>query len=153
MSQGRSEWVRDWREGRRLRRAGEIVRARALLSALVGLVPWLPLALAALVGIHLASLRALSGAYRVPLDRNLGRGAVASLLATGLAVAAARLAASLVRILPIPAWLVGVVCLGGGAAASTYVLGRVFIKHFEAGETLLSLDPTATKEYFRQTLG
>jgi uncharacterized protein (DUF697 family) len=33
-------------------------------------------------------------------------------------------------------------------SASTYAIGKVFILHFEAGGTLLSLDPEKTRQYY-----
>lgn len=148
-----SRRVKEWLETRRLQRAEALVRARAGFSLFVGLLPWVPLSLAALVGLHLSSLRALAQVYDTRLEGSLLRGAVASLIATGGALLAARAGDSVFQVLSIAGWLTRAVCLGCAAWVSTYLLGRVFVKHFEAGETLLSLDPTATRDYFRRTLG
>jgi uncharacterized protein (DUF697 family) len=55
----------------------------------------------------------------------------------------------LVKFMPPVGIIVGVLSFPVIAAASTYAVGKVFIQHFEAGGTLLDLDPERMKTYFQ----
>jgi uncharacterized protein (DUF697 family) len=148
----RSAQTREWLEARRLRRARESVNDFALGSAALGLVPWPLVAVAALVTIQVALVRRLARQYGATPRRNAAKAVVASVVVGAVLVAAAGVAAAVLRLLPVVGQVSGVVCQALAAAAATHVVGRVFIKHFEAGETLLDLDPVAMREYFRRKI-
>lgn len=38
--------------------------------------------------------------------------------------------------------------LGVIGAASTYAIGKVFVQHFESGNTVLTLDPSKVRAYY-----
>jgi hypothetical protein len=55
---------------------------------------------------------------------------------------------SLAKGLPVLGWAAapaGVALFGG---ASTYAVGKVFVQHFESGNTFLSFDPEAVRAYY-----
>jgi len=148
-----SEQTREWLEARRLRRAESVLRSRSLLSAVVGLVPLSLVALAVLAGIQAEMSRALAREYDFRYRGVLVRSLIASAFVGAWATWVAAGAAVVLSVLPVPRPVIEILCLGLSAAASSYVVGKVFIKHFEAGGTLLDLNPTATRDYFRQKHG
>jgi uncharacterized protein (DUF697 family) len=57
---------------------------------------------------------------------------------------------SVIKVIPLVGSLAGLVSLPLVASSATYALGKVFIKHFESGGTLLNFDPESTKKYFQE---
>lgn len=54
-----------------------------------------------------------------------------------------------IKSIPVIGTTLGVMTMPTLSHAATYAAGRVFITHFEAGGTLLNLDPRAFREHFR----
>jgi hypothetical protein len=46
--------------------------------------------------------------------------------------------------------LLGILAVPAFAGATTYAIGKVFIRHFESGGTFLDFDPSKAKAYFQQ---
>lgn len=122
-------------------------------------VPWaiaaaaLPLPgidFAALVAVQLSMLNKLAVHYGLPFRKSAAKSVLLSLLGDVLGSTLSGGLVSLAKMVPLVGSVVGVVALPTMAGAVTYAVGKVFVSHFEAGGTLLDLDPEALRNHFRQ---
>jgi uncharacterized protein (DUF697 family) len=117
----------------------------------VGLVPFPLLDLAALTAVQLKMLHSLADIYGVEFKTSLGKSAISSLIGGALpVVAAAPVAASLSKFIPIIGHALSYGSLVVLNGASTYAVGKVFAQHFASGGTLLTFDPEAVRDYFAE---
>lgn len=135
--------------------ANLIVKNHMLACMAASLIPVPAVDLAAIVGIQIKMLYELSEHYDVEFSREAARSAIFSLAGGGISLMTmAPLGVSLMKFLP---------GLGTGAAyvslpilsgATTYAVGKVFVKHFESGGTLLSFNAKTeqVKNYFQAQL-
>lgn len=133
--------------------AQNIILRHTIASAGAGLIP-LPLAdLAAVTAINLDMLRDLSKLYGVEFRGELARSAVLSLLASvGGPLLAMGPVASLLKVVPGAGSVLGGLAMPGMVGGLTYAVGRVFVRHFESGGTLLDFDAARFKELFKREL-
>ena len=133
----------------KLKKAEDIVRKYTAYSSAVSFFPSFTIDILLSTGLQLNMLRKLCNVYNIKFKTQLGKSSIASLIGgvhTGL------IYKRLLKILPGSGTVFAV--LGGLAASSaiTYIIGNIFIKHFESGGTLLDFDPkfyseTAKKMY------
>jgi uncharacterized protein (DUF697 family) len=137
----------DWR----LRRAREIVSHYSVWNSVAGAVP-LPSIDILLVGsVQLAMVRGLSKLYGVPFNRDLGKALILSTLGSVTPYMFSwNILGTVVRFASGTGLAAAMFSMSALSAASTYAMGRLFIQHFEAGGTLLTLDPRETKSYFKK---
>ncbi|MEI7869989.1 MAG: DUF697 domain-containing protein [Candidatus Methylumidiphilus sp.] len=128
-------------------KAEQTIKHHMLAAAGIGLMPLPWVELAALAGLQLNLLRRLAGIYGVEFSSQIGKSAIGALVGSDLSVA---LSASLAKALPGPGWAIGAVSGALLGAASTYALGKVFVQHFESGNTFLTFDPDKVKAYYAQ---
>lgn len=129
------------------------VRQYTMAAMAVGLVPVPLVDLAGLFAIQVKLLHSLARAYGVPFRADLGRAAIASLVGGAIPVSSApTLGASLGKVIPGYGQTVATGTLVVLNGAVTYALGKVFIQHFASGGTLLTFDPEAVREYFKDQL-
>jgi uncharacterized protein (DUF697 family) len=145
--------AREWQEARRLQHAQRSAKGRALWSAAVGLVPVAPLALAVFFGIQLSMIRALARQYDASFRNDWIRSLLVSLLVGVAMLGIANAAGLILGLLPIIGRANVVIGLAASSVFASYVLGKVYVLHFEAGGTLLDLDPKRMKDHFRETYG
>ncbi len=127
-----------------------MVKQYALGSLGVGIVP-LPFAdVALLSGIQLAMLYRLANLYEVEFSSDVGKPVLASLLGGGLSVSLSANVVRLARGIPVIGLAAGLISTSVFGAASTYAVGRVFIQHFESGNTLLTFDPQKVHRYYAE---
>src|SRR5882757_8796143 len=106
-----------------------IVNSYVGWSAGAGLIP-LPLAdLAAISGVQLKMIHALSKLYGVPFSRDAAKSVIGALVGGGGALALAAPAGSALKLIPVVGQIAGALAQPALAAASTYALGKVFIQH------------------------
>jgi len=123
-----------------------LIHASAAFS--VGLMP---IPVVDLLGISLTQIslvRQLSSIYGVKFSEQLGRSIITALAGGTLSVAAP----SLIKAVPVVGSMMGAVVMPTVAGASTYAIGRIFIKHFESGGTLLTLDPDRVRDAYTEEL-
>jgi uncharacterized protein (DUF697 family) len=130
--------------------ADETINRHMLAAFGAGLLPLPLLDLAALAAIQLKLLHSLAGLYGVEFSSQLGKAAIGALSGSGLSVTLSAKLASLAKGLPVLGWAVGPAGAASFAAASTYALGKVFVQHFESGNTFLTFDPEQVKAYYAQ---
>lgn len=136
----------------RLAAGQKIVKRNTYIAAGVAAVPVMPplVDLAALGGVQVLMIKQLSDLYRVPFKENVARNLVAALVGTlSSRVLAAGVVGSMFKVLPgFGAVIGGLLALPAVSGAVTYALGKVFVKHFEEGGTLLDLDVNKVRDFF-----
>lgn len=126
--------------------ADSIIKKHMALAMAGGAIPVPLLDLAAVTAVQLDMLKRLAGTYAVPFDGGSARSFVTSLTTALVGTTAARVGASLVKLVP------GVGTLAGGAAqvvltgASTYAVGNLFKRLFREGRTIDELTVDAVRE-------
>ena len=125
-----------------------IVRANAGWSAAAGLAPFPLLDLAAITAVQLRMVKQLADLYGVPFKKDLAKTLIATAIGSSASVMIAAPLASLVKVVPFVGTFIGTFATPAAGAATTFALGKVFIQHFEAGGTLLDLDPEALRQHF-----
>ncbi|MFI5013709.1 MAG: YcjF family protein [Hyphomicrobiales bacterium] len=131
------------------RLASKVVDRFSLWSAAGGLIPLPFVDVAAVSSVQLLMLRRLSAIYGVPFSKNLGKSFIASLAGSVAPAGAAFGAASALKAVPALGVAVGMVTMTTIAAGATYIMGKVFIKHFQSGGTLLDFNPPDYREFIK----
>jgi len=123
-----------------------MIRDHTIWAMGAGLFPIPLLDIASVTAIQTDLIRKLSALYDQPYEKHQSKAMISALAgSTG-----ARLAADGLKLIPGVGTLVGGLIMSGLSGASTYALGKVFIKHFEGGGTLLDFDPLRWRDYFKQ---
>ena len=136
----------------RLSRAEVLVKNYTLASAALALVP-LPLVdQLALMALEVKMVHDLARHYDVPFKANVVRALIASLLSGLTGGLLANGLYSLARVVPVLGTLAGAGGVALSFASVTYAVGTVFIKHFEANGTLLTVDTEWFKTMFHKEL-
>lgn len=129
-------------------KATEIVRNHVGFSMGAALVPFPGADLLAVSAVQLNMLRQLAKLYNVGFLDTLGKNIISAVVSGGMA----RLAASLVKAIPGVGTIIGELSMPVLSGASTYALGRVVAKHFEAGGTLDDLDLKSARKEFEEEI-
>ncbi|RME43513.1 MAG: DUF697 domain-containing protein [Deltaproteobacteria bacterium] len=117
--------------------AERIIREHLLWSVGAGLVPVPLVDLAAVTGIQLDMLKQLCRLYGVDYSISSGKAWVSALTGSLLA----RFGANALKLIPGIGTLLGGASMAVMAGASTYAIGNVAVKHFEAGGSFADFDP------------
>lgn len=135
-------------ENNRSEKAEKIVRKHMLVALGTGIVP--PIVdIAALTGVQIRMLYLISQNYGQKFKDDWGKSVVGSLIGGyGMARLATGAVFSLMKFIPVVGQIAAPVSLSVVASASTYALGKVFIKHFDSGGTLLNFDSEKLREYY-----
>lgn len=134
----------------RLAAAEKIVKKDMYWSMGVGAVPVPIVDLVGIGAFQVRMLKRLSDLYGVKFSEHLAKNAVAALIGTiGARALTAATVSSLIKTLPFAGALVGgVLAMPAIAGATTYAMGRLFIRHFEAGGTFEDLNLAKAKSFF-----
>ena len=123
-----------------------------MVSMGFGAVPIPLVDIVGLTGTQLNMLRKLSAIYGHAFSEELAKKAIASLLGAGFTLPIAIGLSSLVKIVPVVGQTAGIISLASTGAASTYAIGRVFVKHFESGGDFLTFSSKKAKKKFEEAL-
>ncbi len=132
--------------------AAEIIRKYVYWSMGAGVVP-LPLVdVAGVAAAQIFLVRELSALYGVTFSEHLTKNVIALLLGSlGNRVLAQVAVGTLFKTLPFSGALIGsLLAMPTLAGACTYALGKVFVRHFEAGGTLSDVNIAQVKSYFEK---
>ena len=133
--------------------ASQLVDRFSLWSGAAGLIPIPFVDVVAVGGVQLQMLRRLSEMYGVPFSENRGKSVLASLAGAVFPASTATTAAmgfgSLVKGFPGLGTVVGALTMPVVSAGATWVIGKVFIKHFASGGTLLDFNPPDYREFIK----
>jgi uncharacterized protein (DUF697 family) len=127
--------------------AEEAIKRHMVAGAVAGALPFPWVGLAALAGIQLNMLRHLAGIYGVDFSKEVGKSAIAALVGSDLSLG---VSLGLAKLVPGPTAAVGVVTGGLLGVASTFALGKVFVQHFESGNTFLTFDPEKVRAHYEE---
>lgn len=120
-------------------------------SIAAGFLPTPLLDLTAVTGIQLKLVHSISKHYGKTFSKEIGKGVILSLIGYVSAHSfVTRGAASLIKVIPVVGSVLGGVALASVSGATTYAIGKIFIKHFEAGGTLLDFNAEKMKEHFKK---
>ncbi|MBX9824179.1 MAG: YcjF family protein [Xanthobacteraceae bacterium] len=140
-------------EAERDEQASQVVDRFSLWSGAAGLVPIPIVDVAAVAGVQLQMLRRLSEIYGVPFAENRGKSVVTALagaiIPASTATTTAMTFGSLIKGIPGIGTTIGALTMPVYSAGVTFVIGRVFMKHFASGGTLLDFDPPDYKEFIK----
>ena len=130
-------------------RAAELVDRLSLWSGAAGLIPVPLVDVAAVWGVQLHMLRRLSEIYGVPFSENRGKSILTSLAGALIPATAATTMTSLMKGVPIVGTAIGALTMPAVGAGATWIIGKVFIKHFTSGGTLLDFNPPNYREFLK----
>ena len=130
-------------------RAAELVDRLSLWSGAAGLIPVPLVDVAAVWGVQLHMLRRLSEIYGVPFSENRGKSILTSLAGAMIPATAATTMTSLMKGVPIVGTAIGALTMPAVGAGATWIIGKVFIKHFTSGGTLLDFNPPNYREFLK----
>ena len=131
----------------RLDRASELISSATRWSAAASMVPVPYVDLLALGTVQGKLIYNICELYEQPYTKELVNGTVSVLLGTLLPVSATRVAiGSFAKLIPGYGSAVGTLSLAVFGSAATYALGRVFVRHFENGGSLINFSVDSIKE-------
>ncbi len=133
--------------------ASQLVDRFSVWSGAAGLIPVPLVDLAAVAGVQLQMLRRLSEIYDVPFSENRGKSIIASLagaiIPASTATTTIMTLGSVIKGIPVFGSAIGALTMPVYAACATFVIGKVFMKHFASGGTLLDFNPPDYREFIK----
>ncbi|HHJ14005.1 MAG TPA: DUF697 domain-containing protein [Gammaproteobacteria bacterium] len=137
----------------RIVQANQAVRNHSILSGALGFIPVPPLGVALIIANGLKMVHKLSIIYDIEFNKDWGKAAIGSFLsACGTYSISSRLIWALSTVVPPAAPVVSVVTRPVFGGALMYLMGKIFIQHFESGGTLLTFDPEKVREHYAALL-
>jgi len=135
----------------RLTKAERIVQNRTWWSVGGGLIPIPWVDIAAVSGVQLSMIYALSKNYDVEFKKNVARNIAASLVGSIVPGSLAQgFIGSSLKAIPVLGQTFGSVSMSAFSGAATYAIGKVFVQHFETGGTLFDFDIEKMRGYFKE---
>lgn len=133
--------------------AADMVNRYAAWAAAAGVIPIPIVDVFAVGGLQLRMLRKLAEVYDVPFSDNAGKSVIAALVGGAIPAGAAPVTAiglaSALKFVPLIGTALASMSMPALSAAVTYAIGRVFIRHFASGGTLLDFNPSGYREFMR----
>jgi len=127
--------------------ANDIINSHMLWAMGAGLVPVPWVDMAAILGVQVSMLSALSKKYGMAFSDSQAKNIIGTLVGGVLpGQLASGFLGGVVKMIPI----VGIVTVPAFAGASTYALGKVFEQHYASGGTFLDFDPEAVRAKFKE---
>lgn len=127
-------------------RAEEIVKNHVIISMGAGLVPIPILDIAAVTAVQLDMVKSLAQLYGADYSGDFAKNLLTTLTGSTLA----RIGASMIKAIPGIGTLLGGVSMSIMSGASTYAIGRVFIRHFSTGASLFDFDTEKGKAFYER---
>ncbi len=134
----------------RRQQALSVVQDHTIGSLAPAAIPFPVFDLVALTGIQLKMLNSLCSLYGLTFSNKAARVAVTSLLSKMLSTSFTPMLASFIKVIPGVGQASGVAGMMATGGASTYAVGKLFIRHFEAGGNLSNFNAKAMSGYLRQ---
>jgi len=144
-------------EGKKLKEKKEItnesiIKKHMYWSVAAGMIPIPLVDIAAVSAIQIDMLKSLCDLYKIDYSKDTGKAKVSALTTATLSKLLARAGASVVKSVPGVGTVVGTVSMAILSGASTYAMGNVFVKHFEAGGTLKDFSSKNFKQLYEEKL-
>jgi uncharacterized protein (DUF697 family) len=128
--------------------ANKIVKKSVFIAVGIGFLPFPIVDVLALTSLQLYTIKKLAMRYNVEFSKDRGKSIIGSLVSSIVPVSLSETVFSAIKIVPIIGYPVSLLALPALGGASTYAIGNVFVRHFEAGGTILDLDTEQVKAYF-----
>jgi uncharacterized protein (DUF697 family) len=127
------------------------IKTYVIGSVAASIVPIPVFDIAAVAAIQLRMIQKLSDLYDRPFSESAVRNVVAALGGGVFGFGAgAAVAVSLAKFVPGIGWMLGMVSLPVVAGATTYAIGRVFVRHYEEGGSVFDLRADTMRGYYQQ---
>jgi uncharacterized protein (DUF697 family) len=130
--------------------AAKLVDRYVLWSGAAGLIPVPLVDMTAVSGVQLQMLRRVAEVYGIKFSDNVGKSVLASLMGAIIPATSGMGLASATKAVPLFGTAVAMVSMPALSAGATYIIGRVFINHFESGGTLLDFNPPDYREFIKE---
>jgi uncharacterized protein (DUF697 family) len=128
----------------------KLVKHHMIAAFGAGLMPLPMVDFVAVSGVQLNLVRKVAAEFGMPFSKNAVTSIISALAGGAVPAIIAPSIAGLVKLVPVVGYPLGAVSMPAAAAAMTYAVGNVFIRHFESDGTLLSFDIDSAREYFRE---
>lgn len=128
--------------------ADAIIKNYMLGAIGVGFIPLPVLDVTALIAVQLKMLHSLAKVYEVDFSEDLGKKVITSCLGGSIPVSLSYSLGALLRAIPVYGWVIKGISSSAFSGAFTYAIGKLFVQHFESGNTFLTLDPQRVNDYF-----
>lgn len=126
----------------------DIIKNHVGYAASAGLIPIPGADLAAVTAVQLNMLRQLAKQYDVKFMESIGKTIITAVGGSSIA----RIAASLVKIIPGVGTVVGEMSMAAMSAATTFALGKMFTRHFDNGGNFENFDIRSSKKVYEEEL-
>lgn len=131
--------------------ADSTIKTYVIAAVAASVVPVPLFDIAAIAAVQLRMIQKISQLYGRPFSESLARNIISSLAGSVLGYGlGATVAISLAKIIPGVGWAIGMVSLPVVAGATTYALGRVFVRHYEDGGSIFDFNTTKMKAYYEE---
>jgi len=132
-------------------RADNLIKNHMMAASAASIVPLPLFDIAAITTVQVSMIRKLAAMFGKTFSESITRNVIAS-LAGGVVghTAGITTAVSLTKLIPGVGWMLGMVSMPVIAGSTTYALGRVFLKHFKEGGTLLDISVDSVRGYFNE---
>ena len=128
----------------------KLTKRYSLWAAGGGLIPIIGLDIVAIIAAQVKLVRELTKVYGVDFKEERAKTIVTSLISgLGIVPIGTGILFSVVKILPLVGPLAATVALPTAAGAVTYATGKIFIKHFEKGGSLLDFKAEKVKAAYK----
>ena len=135
-------------------KADVVITRHVAVAAGAGFIPLPIVDFAAVTGVQLSMLALICNIYKQPFSKEAAKSIIASLAGGAAAGGEARsmMIGSRLKFIPVLGTVVSWLVTPAVAAATTYAIGKVFVRHLESGGTLLSFEAKKMKEYMEKAL-
>lgn len=139
--------------GERRFKAENLIKNHVMAAGAMSVVP-LPLVdVAAITVVQLRMIQKLAAMYGTSFSESRVRNTLAGLAGGVVGHGAGVITAlSLAKAIPGLGWILGMVSLPVVVGASTYAIGRVYVRHFEEGGSIYDISVDSAKSYYNEQL-
>lgn len=133
--------------------ANAIIKDHMMGSMAISVVPVPLLDVAGMAGVQIRMIKKLSDLYEKPFSEKTARNILSGLAGGFVGYGTGAIAAvSLSKLVPGVGWMLGMATMPVVAAATTYAIGQVFLKHYETEGDMYDLSVEAAREYYKSQL-
>ena len=131
-----------------------VITRHVAVAATAGLIPLPIVDFAAVTGVQLTMLAQICHIYKQPFSREAATSVIASLVGGAVTggEASSLVISSKLKFIPLVGSVVSFLVTPALAGATTYGIGKVFVRHLETGGSLLTFDGKKMKAYMEKAM-
>jgi uncharacterized protein (DUF697 family) len=135
-------------------KADIVITRHVAVAASAGLIPLPIVDFAAVTGVQLTMLALICNIYKQPFSKEAARSIIASLVGGAVTggEASSLAISSKLKFIPVVGTAVSWLVTPALAGATTYAIGKVFVRHLESGGSLLTFDGKKMKGYMEKAM-